>query len=58
MAALDVFEHEPLDRFKASRFDGIDRLILTPHIAGVTFESNHRVSQVTAENILRALGIE
>jgi (S)-sulfolactate dehydrogenase len=57
-AALDVFEHEPLDRLKASRFDGIDRLILTPHIAGVTFESNHRVSQVTAENILRALGIE
>jgi (S)-sulfolactate dehydrogenase len=57
-AALDVFEHEPLDELKGARFDGIDQLILTPHIAGVTHESNRRVSQVTAENVLRALGYE
>jgi (S)-sulfolactate dehydrogenase len=57
-AALDVFEHEPLDELKGARFDGIDALILTPHIAGVTHESNRRVSQVTAENVLRALGYE
>ena len=57
-AALDVFEHEPLDDLKGARFDGIDALILTPHIAGVTHESNRRVSQVTAENVLRALGYE
>jgi (S)-sulfolactate dehydrogenase len=43
---------------KGARFDGIDALILTPHIAGVTHESNRRVSQVTAENVLRALGYE
>ena len=57
-AALDVFEHEPLDELKGARFDGIDALILTPHIAGVTHESNRRVSQVTAENVLGALGYE
>lgn len=57
-AALDVFEHEPLDELKGARFDGIDALVLTPHIAGVTHESNRRVSQVTAENVLRALGYE
>ena len=57
-AALDVFEHEPLDELKGAHFDGIDRFILTPHIAGVTHESNRRVSQVTAENVLRALGCE
>jgi len=57
-AALDGFEHEPLDELKGARFDGIDALILTPHIAGVTHESNRRVSQVTAENVLRALGYE
>jgi (S)-sulfolactate dehydrogenase len=57
-AALDVFEHEPLDELKGARFDGIDQLILTPHIAGVTHESNRRVSQVTAENVLRGLGYE
>jgi (S)-sulfolactate dehydrogenase len=41
-AALDVFVQEPaknLDHFK-----GLDNLILTPHIAGVTIESNERVS--------------
>jgi len=57
-AALDVFEDEPLDQLKGARFGGIDQLVLTPHIAGVTHESNHRVSQVTAENVLRALGYE
>ncbi len=57
-AALDVFEDEPLDQLRGAQFEGIDQLILTPHIAGVTHESNHRVSQVTAENVLRALGYE
>lgn len=57
-AALDVFEDEPLDQLKGARFGGIEQLVLTPHIAGVTHESNHRVSQVTAENVLRALGYE
>jgi len=32
--------------------------ILTPHIAGVTRESNVRVSAVTAENVRRVLSEE
>jgi (S)-sulfolactate dehydrogenase len=55
-AALDVFEREPLDAAAARVFDGVPNLILTPHIAGVTEESNVRVSDVTAAAVLRSLG--
>ncbi len=54
-AALDVFEHEPLDATSGAMFDGLDNLILTPHIAGVTEQSNVRVSEVTAQNVLNYL---
>ncbi|MEF2548356.1 hydroxyacid dehydrogenase [Aurantimonas sp. E1-2-R+4] len=54
-AALDVFETEPLTAEAGRVFAGIANLILTPHIAGVTDESNVRVSRVTADNILRHL---
>jgi (S)-sulfolactate dehydrogenase len=54
-AALDVFETEPLTRDAALLFDVAPNLILTPHIAGVTLESNERVSAVTAENVRRVL---
>jgi len=54
-AALDVFESEPLTAEAAERFDGIENLILTPHIAGVTQESNVRVSAVTAANVRQVL---
>lgn len=54
-AALDVFETEPLTEEAGRIFEGIGNLILTPHIAGVTDESNVRVSDVTAENVLRHL---
>lgn len=50
-AALDVFEDEPLTAKAAAQFEGLTNLILTPHIAGVTEESNVRVSAVTAANI-------
>jgi len=50
-AALDVFEEEPLTAETAARFRGAPNLLLTPHIAGVTVESNRRVSRVTAENV-------
>jgi len=53
-AALDVFEHEPLQL--APHFAGCPNLILTPHIAGVSTESNARVSSVIAEGVLLALG--
>jgi (S)-sulfolactate dehydrogenase len=55
-AALDVFAKEPLDQAGGSLFAGVPNLILTPHIAGVTAESNVRVSEVTADAVLRALG--
>jgi len=54
-AALDVFETEPLTAEAAQKFRDIGNLILTPHIAGVTVESNVRVSAVTAENVRRVL---
>jgi len=54
-AALDVFDKEPIGAGGAV-FDGAPNLILTPHIAGVTVESNVRVSRVTVENVARHLG--
>jgi (S)-sulfolactate dehydrogenase len=54
-AALDVFETEPVTGAAGARFAGVVNLVLTPHIAGVTQESNVRVSAVTAENVRRAL---
>ena len=54
-AALDVFETEPLSPADAAVFKGIPNLILTPHIAGVTEESNVRVSEVTARAVMAAL---
>lgn len=52
-AMLDVFEQEPLER--GSCLDGVPNLILTPHIAGVTEESNARISQITADNVTAVL---
>lgn len=54
-AALDVFEVEPLTEGAAAMFAGIQNLILTPHIAGVTVESNIRVSGVTMQNVCKVL---
>jgi (S)-sulfolactate dehydrogenase len=55
-AALDVFEQEPL-RSEAAKFHGVPNLLLTPHIAGVTEESNVRVSALIATVILQALEV-
>jgi (S)-sulfolactate dehydrogenase len=52
-AALDVFETEPLPA--ASVLEGCPNLLLTPHIAGVTRESNERVSAMIAERVAAAL---
>lgn len=54
-AALDVFETEPLTAEAGARFAGLDSLILTPHIAGVTEESNVRVSDLIAGKVLAHL---
>jgi (S)-sulfolactate dehydrogenase len=52
-AAIDVFEHEPLAA--GSPLAGAPRLVLTPHIAGVTVESNERVSALIAGRVAAAL---
>jgi Phosphoglycerate dehydrogenase and related dehydrogenases len=52
-AALDVFADEPLPA--TSTFNDIPNLVLTPHIAGVTAESNTRVSELIAQRVAEAL---
>lgn len=52
-AAIDVFTAEPLAA--APHFEGCPNLVLTPHVAGVTAESNERVSFLIAEKVLEAL---
>jgi (S)-sulfolactate dehydrogenase len=54
-AALDVFENEPLTKEAGEKFAGIPNLLLTPHIAGVTEESNIRVSDLIANLVLARL---
>ena len=52
-AAIDVFGSEPLPA--SPHFDDCQNLVLTPHIAGVSAESNERVSFLIAEKVLQAL---
>ncbi|MEN9627160.1 MAG: hypothetical protein RJA10_386 [Pseudomonadota bacterium] len=52
-AAIDVFGTEPLP--VAAHFQGCPNLVLTPHIAGVTYEANERVSFLIAQKVLEAL---
>ena len=49
-AMLDVFKNEPIN--DPALFSGLPNLILTPHIAGLTVESNVRVSQSISDKIL------
>ena len=52
-AAIDVFGAEPLAA--SPHFQGCPNLVLTPHIAGVSAESNERVSFLIAQKVLQAL---
>lgn len=52
-ALVDVFEKEPLPA--GSPLAGAPNCILTPHIAGVTHESNIRVSALVADKVAQAL---
>ena len=52
-ALLDVFEHEPLAA--GSRLPGVPNLYLTPHIAGLTLESQQRVGTLIAARVGAAL---
>ena len=49
-AMLDVFENEPLN--SPNKFAKFDNVILTPHIAGLTNQSNSRVSKMITKHIL------
>lgn len=48
-AAMDVFDEEPLP--PGSPLAHAPNAILTPHIAGITLESNARVSEIVAERV-------
>lgn len=52
-AAFDVFEPEPLKAGNA--WVDCPNVVLTPHVAGVTTESNERVSTMIAAEVARAL---
>jgi (S)-sulfolactate dehydrogenase len=52
-AAIDVFDSEPLGA--SENLSGCPNLLLTPHISGVSAESNERVSFLIAEKVLEAL---
>lgn len=53
-AAVDVFAQEPLPA--QSALADCPNLFLTPHVAGVTQESNVRVSALIAQRVAAALG--
>jgi len=50
-AALDVFEAEPITPETGHLFAGLSNIILSPHVSGVTHESNARISALIAERI-------
>ena len=52
-AALDVFDDEPLP--SGSVLAGVPNLLLTPHVAGVTADSELRVGEFVAERIIALL---
>ena len=52
-AAIDVFGQEPVP--DSEHFKDCPNLLLTPHIAGVSAESNERVSFLIADRVLEAL---
>jgi len=52
-AALDVFEQEPLS--KDSSLWDTQNLIISPHIAGVSFQYNERAVDLIIENLKRYL---
>lgn len=52
-AAIDVFAVEPMPA--SPHFQDCPNLLLTPHIAGVSAESNERVSAMIADKVLEAL---
>jgi (S)-sulfolactate dehydrogenase len=46
---------EPIDAATGRLFGGLTNVILTPHVAGVTAQSNDRISTLTVANVLDVL---
>lgn len=55
-AALDSFVVEPIEKATGALFAGLDNIILTPHIAGVTQEANKRIGLAAVDTVRRVLG--
>lgn len=53
-AGLDVFEGEPS---VYSGLQGLPNIVMTPHIAGGTWEAQHGLAMLAAENLIAALGL-
>ena len=51
--ALDVYEKEPVEKKLYDQITNDMNCILTPHIAGITEESNFRVSKFIAESTIK-----
>ena len=49
--ALDVYDIEPVQKIFLNKIKSNTNCILTPHIAGVTIESNSRVSEFIANSV-------
>jgi lactate dehydrogenase-like 2-hydroxyacid dehydrogenase len=48
-AALDVFEHEPLE---ASALCSFDNVVLSPHIGSATHETRVAMARLTIDNVV------
>ena len=55
-AALDTFTSEPITKEIGALFEGLDNVILTPHVSGVTLESNKRIGMAAVDTVRRVLG--
>ncbi|QQO09579.1 phosphoglycerate dehydrogenase [Breznakiella homolactica] len=55
-AALDVFCNEPLR--EKSRFAALDNILLTPHIAGGTYEGLTSIVEMAVDNVLKIINGE
>lgn len=55
-AALDVFEREPVTADSGRSFDAIPNLLLSPHVAGITAESEKRIATALVVAIGEVLG--
>jgi (S)-sulfolactate dehydrogenase len=56
-AALDVYAVEPLGPEAAAVFEGLDNLILTPHLAGNSTEAVDRIASSTVQAVLERLAL-